>query len=103
MAVQVKNSTFQMNHFYYLPNSNSVTLKNWTAVAHSQQYRPSNDKSDPDYGSHFTGLLFTQCRILYCFRNKSKLDEKYQFFIPLYLAYTIPWRLEHLRIFAQNL
>ena len=49
MAVQVKNSTFQMNHFYYLPNSNSVTLKNWTAVAHSQQYRPSNDnKSDPD-------------------------------------------------------
>jgi len=37
------NSTFQMNHFYCLPNSNSVTLKNWTAVAHSQQYRPSND------------------------------------------------------------
>ena len=33
MAVQVKNSTFEMNHFYYLPNSNSVTLKNWTAVA----------------------------------------------------------------------
>ena len=30
-------STFQMNHFYYLPNSNAVTLKNWTAVAHSQQ------------------------------------------------------------------
>ena len=31
-------------------NSNSVTLKNWTAVAHSQQYRPSNDnkKFDPD-------------------------------------------------------
>jgi len=26
-----------------------MTLKNWTAVAHSQQYRPSNDnKSDPD-------------------------------------------------------
>jgi len=38
-TVQVKNSTFQMNHFYCLPNSNSrnsVTLKNWTAVAHSQ-------------------------------------------------------------------
>ena len=31
-------------------HSNSVTLKNWTAVAHSQQYRPSNDnkKCDPD-------------------------------------------------------
>ena len=26
-------------------HSNSVTLKNWTAVAHSQQYRPSNDNS----------------------------------------------------------
>jgi len=36
MAVQVKNSTFQINHLLPTKHSNSVTL-NWTAVAHSQQ------------------------------------------------------------------
>jgi len=54
MAVQVKNSTFQMNHFYCLPNTATPWPWRIGQQWHTRNNRSSNDnkKCDPDRIRH---------------------------------------------------